>query len=109
MASADCECCGQPTTAPEPVPAEPEECDCDCYDCDLCDECCWDDEYVEDVTPVVLCGECTEDGEGCGPGAWHCRCGRACDGSACPGPQERLSGRRYAEFDELLQANGVIE
>ncbi len=94
MSSADCECCGQPATVPDPVPAEPEECDCDCLDCDECEDCfhdceCGDCESCgyDDEQPVILCHSCApEDGdEVCGPGAWHCTCGRACDGSACPG------------------------
>lgn len=77
MAYADCECCGQPTMAPDPVPVETEECDRGRYNHHM----------PEHGTPVVLCYECTEDGEGCGPWAWHCVCDRACDGSACPGEQ----------------------
>src|SRR5690606_201094 len=89
MASADCECCGVPTTVGDPVPVEPEECDCGCYDCDDCED-CWHDDEPEFVAPVVLCDSCRQpdapyDSSECGPGAWHCRCGRACDGSACPG------------------------
>lgn len=109
MASADCECCGVPTTAPEPIRIEPEECDCGCWDCDTCGDCDHHDDDVF-VWPAVLCDECTEDGEGCGDGAWHCRCGCACDGSACPGPpQERLSARRASEFEDRLIANGVYD
>ena len=80
----DCPCCGAPVYGPVEVSGR--------------------------VTILSLCDHCDPEGVDCGPEAWHCRCGCACDGSACPGPpQERLSGRRYAEFDELLQANGVIE
>lgn len=91
MSSANCDCCGKPTTAPESVAVIDYDCHCGCGDCDTCEECfheceCGDCEECgyADEAPVVLCDECQEDGD-CQPGAWHCTCGRACDGSACPG------------------------
>jgi hypothetical protein len=91
MASADCSCCGQPCTVSEP-PEFRDEFDCDCigHDCDTCDWCfheceCGDCDECGDREPsVVLCSACEEDP--CTGLAWHCTCGNACDGSACPGP-----------------------
>lgn len=85
MPSADCGCCGQPTTAPEPVVVVDEECDCVCFDCDDCGECDDHDAVVVTVSPVVLCDDCDEDRDECGPDAWHCdgRAGHSCDGTMC--------------------------
>jgi hypothetical protein len=91
MASVECECCGQPTTASDEITIVIDyDCDCGCSDCDTCEECfhecgcgdCEDCGYNE--PPVFLCSACEEDP--CAGLAWHCNCGRACDGSACPGP-----------------------
>jgi hypothetical protein len=104
MASGDCECCGQPTTVPEPIEVE-AECDhYECFDCTDCEDCGYG-LCTEPVTvqPPVLCHHCVEDGpEGCLPGAWHCTCGRAYDGSACPGPRRdpRRVGIVAAMYDE---------
>jgi hypothetical protein len=100
MASADCECCGQPTTVPDPIEIEPEECTCDCFDCDECPDC--GPHELEIVQPPVLCGHCVEvdAGEGCGAGAWHCTCGRACDGTACPGDQYQAYADYVAEVSD---------
>ncbi|HSE46444.1 MAG TPA: hypothetical protein VLA89_14050, partial [Gemmatimonadales bacterium] len=100
MASADCQCCGQSTTVPEPVEIEPEECGCGCEDCDECGDCYHEDEELVTVQPPVLCDDCGPDllGEGeCGPGAWHCdgRLGHSCDGTVCEERVERLTRRLY--------------
>lgn len=50
------------------------------HDCPCCGQ------PVYDPAPFVLCDDCATEGVECGPGAWHCTCDRACDGSACPGP-----------------------
>lgn len=95
MSSADCDCCGQPTTMPEPIEVETEECCCGCFDCTECEDCGYGDCFeVVTVLPLVLCDSCSPEDEPCGPNAWHCTCGRACDGSACPGEQYQA----YADY-----------
>lgn len=102
MASADCECCGQPTTVPgNGLVAVQRECDHDCLDCPSCNACGYGDcSGVEHVPARVLCDDCAEDGEGCVPGAWHCTCGRACDGSACPGPDRAPGMSSFNLYDD---------
>jgi hypothetical protein len=96
MASANCQCCSQPTTVPNTVTIVSYACVCGCDDCDTCEECfhececgdCVDCGYYE--TPAVLCHFCHE-GRECDPRAWHCdgRTWHSCDGTACEEHGER--------------------
>src|SRR4051812_20379700 len=102
MASADCGCCGQPTTAPEPVRPEEiefDDCDCSCFDCDECGDCGDHGTVVVSFTPVVLCDDCDPDREECGEGAWHCdgRAGHSCDGTGC----EEYANAQHPDVDAL--------
>ena len=74
------------------------------HDCPCCGQ------AVYSASPVVLCDYCRTEGP-CAPVAWHCRCGRSCDGSACPGPggvtPERSPGMgTYNLYDDTEYRNG---